>query len=126
MKRNIFLVLTGLETISVGFFLLIQRNILMDDANDKMMHFVHMMGNTQWSILLMAVGTFSLLIGLFNVNKWAMQNVTLIVLGGLWLAYAFSFTFTDVHFGKPIHLGDFLCCFIFIQILFEAYFGKRV
>ena len=124
MKCNAFLTLTGLETIVVGVFLLIQRNILLDDHNDKVMHFVHQMGNAEWAALLIAVGALALVIGILDVNKYAAQTVILIVLGGLWLAYAFSFTFSDFYFGNPLHLGDLLAWFVFLQITFEAYFGE--
>lgn len=124
MKRNIFLTLTGLETITVGILLLVQRNILLDDHNDKVMHFVHQMGNSEWAALLIAVGAAALVIGLLNINKYFTQTAMLIILGGLWLAYAFSFTFSDFHFGNPLHLGDLLAWFVFLQITFEAYFGE--
>lgn len=124
MKRNIFLTLTGLETIVVGVFLLIQRNILLDDHNDKVMHFVHQMGNAEWAALLIAVGAAALAIGLLNSNRYGAQTIILIILGGLWLAYAFFFTFSDFHFGKPLHLGDMLAWFVFLQVAFEAYYGE--
>lgn len=124
MKRNIFLNLTGLETIAVGVFLLIQRNILLDDYSDKVMHFVHQMGNTEWAVLLIIVGASALIIGLLNTNRYGAQTITLIILGGLWLAYAFFFTFNDFHFGNPLHLGDLLAWFVFLQITFEAYYGE--
>ena len=124
MKRNIFLTLTGLEAIAVGIFLLVQRNILLDDHNDKIMHFAHQMGDPEWAALLIAVGVAALVIGLLSTNKYFIQTAMLIILGGLWLAYAFFFTFSDFHFGKPLHLGDLLAWFVFLQIAFEAYFGE--
>lgn len=124
MKRNIFLALNGLETIAVGIYLLVQRNALLDDHSSRVMHMVHEMGNAQWAVILIAVGVLAMIVGLCNINRSAIQTVILIVLGGLWFAYAAFFTFSDLHFMTPFHLGTLLSWFVFIQILFEAYFGE--
>lgn len=124
MKRNIFLLLNGLETIAVGIYLLVQRNALLDDHSSRVMHMVHEMGNAQWAAVLIAVGAIALVIGVLNTNRYGAQISVLIVLGGLWFAYAVFFTFSDLHFMTPFHLGTLLSWFVFIQILFEAYFGE--
>lgn len=124
MKRNIFLVFNGLETIAVGIYLLVQRNALLDDHSSCVMHMVHQMGNAEWATVLIAIGAITLVIGALNTNRYGAQISVLIVLGGLWFAYAAFFTFSDLHFMTPFHLGTLLSWFVFIQILFEAYFGE--
>lgn len=125
MKRNIFLFFTGLETLAVGVFLMMQRNALMDDPTDRVVHMIHQMGSIEWAILLMVLGAVSLVVGVLDVKKYNIQQVILILFGGLWCAYSLFFWINDIHFGPGLKLGTLLSIFVFVQILFEAYFGKR-
>lgn len=124
MKRNIFLIFNGLETIAVGIYLLVQRNALLDDHSSKVMHMIHQMANAEWAAVLIAIGAIALIVGILNTNRFGIQVLILILLGGIWFAYAFFFTFSDLHFMVPFHLGTLLSWFVFIQITFEAYFGE--
>ncbi|WP_346708981.1 hypothetical protein [Limosilactobacillus oris] len=125
MKRNIFLVFTGLETLAVGVFLMMQRNALMDDPTDRVVHMIHQMGSIEWATLLIVLGAVSLVVGVLDVKKYNIQQVILILFGGLWCAYSLFFWINDIHFGPGLKLGTLLSTFVFVQILFEAYFGKR-
>lgn len=125
MKRNIFLVFTGLETLAVGVFLMMQRNALMDDPTDRVVHMIHQMGSIEWATLLIVLGAVSLVVGVLDVKKYNIQQVILILFGGLWCAYSLFFWINDIHFGPGLKLGTLLSIFVFVQILFEAYFGKR-
>lgn len=125
MKRNIFLVFTGLETLAVGVFLMMQRNALMDDPTDRVVHMIHQMGSIEWAILLIVLGAVSLVVGVLDVKKYNIQQVILILFGGLWCSYSLFFWINDIHFGPGLKLGTLLSIFVFVQILFEAYFGKR-
>ncbi|WP_242363426.1 hypothetical protein [Limosilactobacillus antri] len=125
MRRNIFLVFIGLETLAVGIYLMLQRNALLDDQNDRIIHMIHEMGNYEWSAMLMGLGLVALVIGILNTNRYNIQLILLTLLGALWCAYSMFFTLNDLHFGKPFQLGTLLSIFNFILILFDAYFGRR-
>lgn len=125
MRRHIFLVFIGLETLAVGVFLMLQHNALLDDPNDRVIHMIHQMGSIEWAIMLIGLGVVSLIVGMLNVKQHSVQQIILILLGGLWCAYSLFFWINDIHFGPGLKLGTLLSSFVFIQILFEAYFGRR-
>lgn len=125
MKRNIFLVLNGMQTIAIGIFLLIQRYTLLDDHSDRAIHLVHYMGDAEWATVLIVLGSIGFVVGLLDTDRYHIQKIILILLGGIWFAYSLFFIMNDLHFGQPVHLGTILSSFVFIQILFEAYFGGR-
>ena len=123
MKRNIFLTITGLETLLVGIFLGIQRHILLDDPHDGFVHITHYMGNMSWSIILITAGLATIAIGLSNFDKWHLQSVALILMSAVWCAYFVVFLVQDLHFSQPLHLGTVLVGMVFLRILVEARYG---
>lgn len=123
MKRNIFLTITGLETLLVGIFLGIQNDALLDDPHDRFVHFTYYMGNMTWSIILIIAGLATIAIGLSNCNKWHLQSAALILMSAVWCAYFVVFLVQDLHFSQPLHLGTILVGMVFLRILVEARYG---
>lgn len=123
MKRNIFLTITGLETLLVGIFLGTQKHTLLDDPHDGFVHITHYMGNVSWSIILITAGLATIAIGLSNFDKWHLQSVALILMSAVWCAYFVVFLVQDLHFSQPLHLGTVLVGMVFLRILVEARYG---
>lgn len=123
MKRNIFLTITGLETLLVGIFLGIQKDALLDDPHDRFVHLTYYMGNMPWSIILITAGLATIAIGLSSFDKWHLQSVTLILMSAVWCAYFVVFLVQDLHFSQPLHLGTVLVGMVFLRILVEARYG---
>lgn len=123
MRRNIFLSITGFETILVGVCMWWQRQFFLDDPKDKFIHTVHHMAGVNWSIALITVGLVAIVVGLTNYHKHNAQIIVLIVLGGLWCAYSLVFLIMDIHFKQSIGLLSMLTTCVFIRILVEARYG---
>lgn len=123
MKRNIFLTLTGIETIIVGLYLAFERHVFQDDPNDKFVHVSQHMGDIDWAVILITIGIVATAIGMTKLSRWHAQSIMMIVLSGLWCAYFVVFLIQDIHFPMIIQLKTIMAGFVFIQILVEARFG---
>lgn len=123
MRRNIFVAFTGLATLAVGMYLLLEHHFMRDDPSDRLVHISQYMGNINWAVILMVVGTVAAVVGLTNYNKYHAYSVMIIILSALWCAYFVAFLIQDIHFGQPIRLGTVLTGYVFVQILVEARFG---
>lgn len=124
MKRNIFLSITGFETMLVGFCVFWGRNLVVDDPSDRLVHIVHHVYDVNWSIALITIGLVAMIIGLTDYSKHNAQLIMLIVLGALWCAYSFAFIVIDIHFHQAIGVMSALTVSVFLRILIEARYGR--
>lgn len=123
MKRNIFLTLTGLETLVIGVFLSFQRHLIRDDPNDRLVHVIHHMGDIDWAFILIAIGLITTVIGMTNYNRHHAETVMMIVLSAVWCAYFVTFLVQDIHFPGIIGIKTIMTGFVFVQVLVEARYG---
>lgn len=124
MKRNIYLSLTGIESLAVGIYLVAKRHMLQDDPHNLPVHVIHHMGDTGWGVALIIVGLIVTAVGLTNFNRWHAKSVMIIALSALWFAYFVAFLLQDIHFpGGGIQLSTVMTDFVFVQILVEARYG---
>lgn len=123
MRRNIFLTLTGLETMVVGLCLALQRHVFQDDPKDKLIHISQHMGEINWAVILITIGILVAMIGMANFNRWHTQSIAMITLSALWCAYFAGFLIQDIHFPGVVGLKTVMTGFIFVQVLVEARFG---
>ncbi|MEE6647754.1 hypothetical protein PS395_00785 [Limosilactobacillus pontis] len=125
MKRNIYLIWSGVETLIVGIFITFRHHFMRDDPNDLIIHVIRHLGDTDWTILLIVIGVIAVGIGLTGFNRWHLQSIAIILLGALWFAYFAVFFIQDIHFGSRFHLSTLMTGLIFISILVEARYGGR-
>ena len=123
MKRNIFISLIGVETLSVGCYLWLQQHFMNDDRRSVVAHFMHHLVSPEWATILSIVGVLAIIAGATTRHK--IQSVAIVVLGGLWFAYFISFTFLDFHF-NDFKLSTLLTGFVFLTIVLEARYGRRL
>ena len=123
MKKNVFLTLTGIETIVVGLYLAFERHVFQDDPHDKFVHVSQRMGDINWAVILITIGVMATVIGMTKFNRWHAQSIMMIILSGLWCAYFVVFLIQDIHFPMIIQLKTIMTGFVFAQILVEARFG---
>ena len=117
MKRNIYLSLTGIESLAVGIYLVAKRHMLQDDPHNLPVHVIHHMGDTGWGVALIIVGLIVTAVGLTNFNRWHAKSVMIIAL-------FVAFLLQDIHFpGGGIQLSTVMTGFVFVQILVEARYG---
>ena len=123
MKRNIYLTWSGIETLVVGLFLSLQRHIMQDDPNDKVVHFTQHLGDVDWAFVMISLGLIATIVGLVRFNRWHFQSLIIILLGAIWCAYFVVFFIQDIHFGGNIQLSTVVTGLIFVSIVIEARFG---
>lgn len=123
MRRSKFLETTGIETLSIGAYLIYQQHYFQDDPRNQFIHLAAHFGDVGWAVALIAIGFVVTIIGLTGFNRWHAQTVALILLSGLFFAYFVALVMEDVHFDNPVRLGTLMVGWLFIRTLVEARYG---
>ncbi|MCO8299440.1 hypothetical protein [Limosilactobacillus fermentum] len=123
MKRNHNLIITSTETICVGLVMLFNQEMIRDDPHNLVVHSVHAFGQIPWVTVLLLVGSTSLLVALSGIQKWKMEFIATVVLGGLWASYSVVFLIQDEFFRPTVSVSTVLSGYVFIRILMDAFFN---
>lgn len=124
MHRYYQQVITGLETFTVGLFLVIQRSMFKDDPHSQIIHVVYHMGDIYWAVFLMVVGLITISLGVVKGHRKLHYWIN-ILLAGCWASYLVGFIIQDTHFGPVIHLGTLLSAYVLIRIFTDSFSSEK-
>ncbi|USS94018.1 hypothetical protein M8332_06945 (plasmid) [Fructilactobacillus ixorae] len=118
-RKNRFLALTGLETASLGLYLLLMSNVFFDEQDYLGQYLTHAQ-DPIFAFVLIGIGLFGFIVAIFNIKKFFAYRLALASIVGIWTAYLVIFAWHDLHApGIPIHLSSILIVFLIINLLFE-------
>ncbi|MEK1317882.1 hypothetical protein HCY06_10035 [Limosilactobacillus fermentum] len=103
--------------------MLFNQEMIRDDPHNLVVHSVHAFGQIPWVTVLLLVGSASLLVALSGIQKWKMEFIATVVLGGLWASYSVVFLIQDEFFGPTVSVSTVLSGYVFIRILMDAFFN---
>ncbi|MCT2881905.1 hypothetical protein [Lentilactobacillus buchneri] len=129
-KQNHQLVISGLETLFLGAYLIYVQNFFQLTTHDpRAQHWSHIMMHAQdplLSVLLICVGMFAILVGIWNIHYLYAQRVALVSMIGVWTAYFVVFFWHDVSRPGPLGFATILIGFIIVRLFVESRWGDSV
>ncbi len=126
-KANHQLVISGLETLFLGAYLIYVQNLFKLTSTDpRTRHMSHLMMHAQdplLSVLLICVGMLAILVGLWDVHHFLAQRVALVAMIGVWVAYFVVFFWHDVSRPGPLGFATILIGFVILRLFIESRWG---
>lgn len=119
-KRNWLLIWIGLNTLSLGVFFIYVSNFLADEDFDHARSLFTHFEDPDMAILLVIVGVTCVLSGLWHVQLYKAQAVSLIMAGSVWSMYLVTFVFHDLHTPGPINFSTMYAISMLSAILMAA------
>lgn len=119
IKQNHFVVISGLETILLGSYLIYVSNLI------RRPPIFHHAQDPYLAILLVIIGTFATVIGIFNLNWFHAQRIALVTMLMVWTAYFTVFLVNDINSPGPIGIGTLLIGFVLIRVFAELLWGDK-
>lgn len=130
IKKNHFIIISGLETLVLGAYLIYVQHVftpvkvplptpeverIMEHAQDPWI-----------TISMVAVGVLAVITGLWDMNKFKAKRVSLVAMSAIWVSYFVAFIYHDLCYGRAVSLGTILVAFILIRLLADAKWGDQV
>lgn len=127
LKRNHFMIISGLETLVLGAYLIYTQNIFMPHKPHphEMDHIMQHAQDPWVAIVLVCIGMLAIMAGLWNVSRFSARRISLVAMVATWSMYFVAFIYHDLSHPGPIGLGTLLIAFILIRLLAEALWGGR-
>ncbi|WP_056997899.1 hypothetical protein [Fructilactobacillus fructivorans] len=123
IKENRFITMAGLETASLGIYLLVIKDLFEDEQDI----FAHVLAHAQdplISSLLVFIGGVSFAIGIMGNHGRKYHRVCLSAMFGIWVTYFVIFFWHDMNApGIPLHLSSILILFLIANIFVELIGG---
>ena len=119
IKNNYFIIISGLETLLLGSYLLYVANLFTDKL-PLYDHFHHIIQHAQdpWlAIILVVIGTFAIMIALFDLNKFRVRLIAITSMTMIWSVYFVVFLVHDVYSPEHIGFGTILVGFVVIRLI---------
>lgn len=128
VKHNRFMIISGLETLVLGAYLIYVQNVFIPKRPHHPMGMDHLVIHAQdpWiAILLISIGTLAVITGLWNTNRFKAKRLSLVTMVAIWATYFVAFIYHDLSRPGPIGLGTLLIAFILIRLFAEALWGDK-
>lgn len=125
VKRNHFTLVTGLETLLLGAYLIYVNNVFKEPPTDHLRHIVQHAQDPYLSIMLVAVGTLALVVAVLDTNKYRAKRIALVLMVLVWSAYFVLFMWHDLHTPGPLKFGTLLIGFVLVRLFAELAWGDK-
>lgn len=127
-KQNHQLVISGLETLFLGAYLIYVQNLFTVPPT-RMHEFGQIAVHAQdplLSVLLICVGICAVMVGIWNVRQFYAKRFALVSMIAVWVAYFVVFFWHDVNRPGPLGFATILIGFVIIRLFIESRWGDSV
>ncbi|GAX07044.1 hypothetical protein IWT25_02392 [Secundilactobacillus pentosiphilus] len=128
-KRNHFLVISGLETLMLGAYIIYVQHIFNPSHYYRKAEMAHIVMHAQdpgMAIMLVCVGMLAIITGCWDINRFKAKRISLVMMSSIWSIYFVAFFYHDLSRPGPIGFGTFLVGFILIRLFAEALWGDKL
>jgi len=123
IKRNHFMLVTGLETLFLGAFLIYVANVFKE--TDRFHHIIQHAQDPYVSILLIVVGTLAIIVAVLDVRQFRARRMALVAMVMVWSVYFILFMWHDFHTPGPMKFGTILIGFVLVRLFAELAWGDK-
>lgn len=123
IKRNHFMLVTGLETLFLGAFLIYVANVFKEP--DRFHHIIQHAQDPYVSILLIVVGTLAIMVAVLDVRQFRARRMALVAMVMVWSVYFILFMWHDFHTPGPMKFGTILIGFVLVRLFAELAWGDK-
>lgn len=127
-KLNHQLIISGFETLFLGAYLIYVQNLFTVPPR-RMHRFGQIAMHAQdpmLAVILIVVGSFAVVVGLWNVREFFVNRVTLVAMIGVWSAYFVVFFWHDLNRPGPLGFATILIGFVIVRLFVESRWGDSV
>lgn len=125
VKRNHFMLVTGLETLLLGAYLIYVANVFKEPAPDHFRHVIQHAQDPYIAILLVVVGTLAITVAVLDVHQFKAKRVALVTMVMVWASYFILFMWHDCHTPGPLKFGTILIGFVLVRLFVELGWGDK-
>lgn len=126
-KLNHDMVISGFETLFLGAYLIYVQNVfVLNHPDPHVRHLARILSHAQdplLAILLICVGTLTILVGLWNVRRFWAKRVAISSMVAIWSSYFVAFLWRDINRPGPLGFSTILIGVVIIRLLIEARWG---
>lgn len=122
MRRIVYLIEIGIETIAIGFYMILDQMAMRDDPHSPAVHAMHQLNGTNWAAVMVILGSMIVVLTLVGYGSARFMSYVLIFAGALWFLYTVAFFVADLDFGK-LKISTILSFGVFVEILTIAWFS---
>ncbi|MCH5463189.1 hypothetical protein HC026_11165 [Lactobacillus sp. LC28-10] len=124
-KLNHFIVISGLETLTLGAYLIYVQHVFNPYRPAELAHIIQHAQDPGMAIILVCVGMLAIITGCWDINRFKAKRLSIVSMAAIWSTYFVAFFYHDCQRPGPIGFGTFLIAFILIRLLAEALWGER-
>ncbi|WP_334427253.1 MULTISPECIES: hypothetical protein [unclassified Levilactobacillus] len=125
VRHNHFMLVTGLETLLLGAYLIYVANVFKEPISDHFHHIIQHAQDPYVSILLIIVGTLAVIVAVLDVHQFRARRVALVAMVMVWSVYFILFMWHDFHTPGPMKFGTILIGFVLVRLFAELAWGDK-
>lgn len=122
MRRIVYLIEIGIETIAIGFYMFLDHMAMRDDPRSPAVHAMHQLNGTNWAAIMVIFGAAIVALTLVGYSSTRFMSYVLIFAGALWFLHSVAFFIADLDFGQ-LKISTILSFGVFVEILTVAWFN---
>lgn len=125
VRRNYFMMITGVQTLALGAYLIYTANVFKEPPTDHLRHIIQHAQDPYLGILLVSVGTLAVAVAILDTNKYRAKRFALVAMVMVWTAYFALFVWHDMHVPGPMKFGTILIGFVLVRLFVELAWGDK-